>query len=235
MVNRRKKRGEQLEPGLAPESPTAILRLDLLRNYKLAWLPGDLISGLIIFVVTIPCAVAYSYLAGLPAINGLYASLAAMVLFPLLSTARQVVVDAEDTVAILVGSTLAIVATGASPERYLALAMLQAIMAGSILIVAAVFRAGFIADFIPKTIITGFLNGMALIMIASQLGKMTGVKLVHTEFFPRLWEFYFKIDQVNQLILIVGLACLAALLLLRFLKLLLYQLLEFLILLCFLQ
>jgi SulP family sulfate permease len=217
MVSRGKKRGEPLEPGVEPESPTAILRLDLLRNYKLAWLPGDLISGLIIFAVTIPCAVAYSQLAGLPAINGLYASLAAMVLFPLLGTARQVVVGAEDTVAILIASTLALMAVGATPERYLALAMLQAIMAGAILIVGGTFRAGFIADFIPKTIITGFLNGMALIMIASQLGKMTGVKLVHTEFFPRLWEFYFKIGQVNQLILIVGLACLAALLLLRYL------------------
>jgi len=198
------------------EGSTAILRLDLLQRYKLSWLPGDLISGIIIFAVTIPCAVAYSSLAGLQPINGLYASLLAMLLFPLFCTARQVVVDAEDTVAILVGSTLAVVAAGATPERYLALAMMQAILAGSILVIAGLFRAGFIADFIPKTIITGFLNGMALIMIASQLGKMTGVKLEHTDFFPRLWEFYTKIDQVNQLILIVGIACLAALLLLRF-------------------
>jgi SulP family sulfate permease len=190
--------------------------LDLLRNYKLAWLPGDLISGLIIFAVTIPTAIAYSQLAGLQPINGLYASLAAMVLFPLLGTARQVVVGAEDTVAILVASTLALVAVGATPERYLALAMLQAIMAGAILIVGGLFRAGFIADFIPKTIITGFLNGMALIMIASQLGKMTGINLVHTEFFPRLWEFYAKIHQFHQPTLIIGLSCLAALLLLRY-------------------
>lgn len=198
------------------EGSTAILRLDLLRRYKMSWLPGDLISGVIIFAVTIPCAVAYSSLAGLQPINGLYASLLAMLIFPLLGTARQVVVDAEDTVAILVGSTLAIVAAGAPPERYLALATMQAILAGSILVIAGLFRAGFIAEFIPKTIITGFLNGMALIMLVSQLGKMTGVQLEHTDFFPRLWEFYTKIGQVNQLILIVGLACLAALLLIRY-------------------
>lgn len=210
--------GEGLETGLdsGESPPTAILRLDLLRNYKLAWLPGDLISGLIIFAVTIPCAIAYSQLAGLPAINGLYASLAAMVLFPLFGTARQVVVGAEDTVAILTASTLALVAVGATPERYLALAMLQAIMVGAFLIAGGIFRAGFIADFIPKTIISGFLNGMALIMIASQLGKMTGINLVHNEFFPRLWEFYTKVHQFHQPTVIIGLSCLAALLLLRY-------------------
>ena len=202
-----------------PESTdgtTAMLRLDLLRRYKLSWLPGDLISGIIIFLVTIPAAIAYSTLAGLQPINGLYATLLAMLIFPLFGTARQVVVGAEDTVAILVASTLALVAVGATPERYLTLAMLQAIMAGAILVVGGIFRAGFIADFIPKTIISGFLNGMALIMIASQLGKMTGINLVHSEFIPRLWEFYTKIHQFHQPTLIIGLSCLAALLLLRY-------------------
>jgi MFS superfamily sulfate permease-like transporter len=118
--------------------------------------------------------VAYSNLAGLQPINGLYATLLAMLIFPLFGTARQVVVGAEDTVAILVASSLALVASGAPPEHYLTLAMMQAILIGGILLVAGVARAGFLAEFIPKTIITGF-NGMALIMIASQLGKMTGV------------------------------------------------------------
>jgi sulfate permease, SulP family len=202
-----------------PESTdgtTAMLRLDLLRRYKLSWLPGDLISGIIIFAVTIPAAIAYSTLAGLQPINGLYATLLAMLIFPLFGTARQVVVGAEDTVAILVASSLVIVAAGANPDRYLALAMMQAILIGGILLVAGVARAGFIADFIPRTIITGFLNGMAMIMIASQLGKLTGVPLVQIEFFPRLWEFYTKIGQVNQFILLVGMACLAAMILLRY-------------------
>jgi sulfate permease, SulP family len=69
-----------------------------------------------------------------------------MLIFPFLSTSRQVVVDAEDTVAILVGSSLAILASGAPPERYLALAMMQAILAGAILVIGGVFRAGFIAS-----------------------------------------------------------------------------------------
>jgi len=171
------------------EGTTAILRLDLLRRYKLSWLPGDLISGVIIFAVTIPAAVAYSNLAGLQPINGLYATLLAMLLFPLFGTARQVVVGAEDTVAILVASSLAIVAAGADAETYLALATMQALLIGGILLVAGVARAGFIAEFIPKTIITGFLNGMALIMIASQLGKMTGVPLEKTDFFPACGNF----------------------------------------------
>jgi SulP family sulfate permease len=217
-MNKKTKPEEKFETGNnSPEGVAAMVRLGMLGTYKLAWLPRDLVSGLVIFAVTIPAAVAYSYLAGLKPINGLYGSLVAMAVYGLLGTSRQVVIDAEDTVAILVASTLAIVAQGATPERYLALAMIQAILAGSILLIIGFFRAGFIAEFIPKTIISGFLNGMALIMIASQLGKMTGVKLEQTDFFPRLWEFYMKVDQINQLILIFGLACLAALLLIYFL------------------
>lgn len=200
----------------ATEGTTAMLRLDLLRRYKLSWLPGDVISGIIIFAVTIPAAVAYSTLAGLQPINGLYATLLAMLIFPLFCTSRQVVVGAEDTVAILVASSLAIVGAGSDPSRYLTLAMMQAILIGGILLVAGVARAGFLAEFIPKTIITGFLNGMALIMIVSQLGKITGVSLEKIDFFPRLWEFYTKIGQVNQLILIVGMACLAGMILIRY-------------------
>ena len=193
-----------------------MISLNLLRGYKLSWLPGDLISGLIIFVVTIPCAVAYSSLAGLPPINGLYASLVAMTLYPLFATSRQTIVGAEDTVAILVGSTLPILVAGGPPERYLALAMMQGIMIGAILIVSGSFRLGFIADFMPKTIISGFLNGMALIIIVSQLSKFTGIKLEHGDFFPRLWECYTKIHQANHLILIIGLTCLAGLLLISY-------------------
>ena len=216
--NQKKKSPGDLEAG-PPAEAVAILKLDLLRTYRLSWLPGDLLAGLIIFGVTIPTAIAYSQLAGLHPINGLYASLLAMALYPLLGTSRQAVIGAEDTTAILVAASLATIVTGGpDPARYLALAMLQAIMVGAILTVGGVFRVGFIADFIPKTIITGFLNGMALIMIISQIGIMTGIELTQNDFFPRAWEFYTKIPQYHQLTLLVGVASLIGLFLFLFMS-----------------
>ena len=202
------------------EATTAMLRLDLLRTYKLSWLPGDLLSGVIIFMVTIPAAMAYSQMAGLQPINGLYASLLAMALYALLGTSRQLIIDAEATMAILVASSLAAVGAGSDPARWLALATMQAIMIGAIQLTAGVARVGFIADFIPKSVITGFLNGMALIIIVSQLGKISGINLTQEDFFPRIWEFYNKIHQFHQPTLIIGGACLVGLFLFRFVPIL---------------
>ena len=64
-------------------SATAMLRLDLLRTYKLSWLPGDISAALLIFAITIPTSLAYGHLAGLHGINGLYASLIALVVYAL--------------------------------------------------------------------------------------------------------------------------------------------------------
>ena len=200
----------------AVASTTAMLRLDLLRTYKLAWLPGDILAGLVIFAVTIPAALAYGQLAGLHAINGLYASLLAMGVYAFFGTSRQLIIDAEAAVAILVASPpwprwLA----GGDPARFASSGHVEAIMVGVILLVAGVVRIGFIADFIPKSVVIGFLNGMALIIILAQAGKLLGIELTQTDFFPRVWEFFTKIHEAHRLTLIVGGACLLGLFLFR--------------------
>jgi high affinity sulfate transporter 1 len=203
-----------------PEGTTAVLRLDLLRTYKLSWLPGDLMSGAVVFLVTIPVAMAYSQMAGLPAINGLYASLVALVIYACLGTSRQLIVGAEATMAILVVSSLGQMATGGDPARYLTLCTIEAILIGAILLVAGVARVGFIADFIPKSVIIGFLNGMALIIIVSQLGRISGIELTQMDFIPRAWEFYTKVSLYHKHTLVLGVASLLGLFLLRFVPIL---------------
>jgi high affinity sulfate transporter 1 len=198
------------------DETTAMLRLDLLGTYKLSWLPGDLLSGAIIFLVTIPAAMAYSQMAGLQPVTGLYASLLAMAIYALLGTSRQLIIDAEATMAILVVSSLGAVAAGNDPARWLALATIEAIIIGAIQLTAGVARVGFIADFIPKSVILGFLNGMALIIIVSQLGRISGINLTQSEFFPRIWELYNKIHLFHQTTLIIGGASLAGLFLFHF-------------------
>jgi SulP family sulfate permease len=214
---RERKPAEKFEQGPVAESIVAILRLELLRNYKWAWLPGDLLAGLVIFTVTIPAALAYGQLAGLRPVNGLYASLLAMGIYALFGTSRQLIIDAEAAVAILVATSVTAAAAGGDPARFAALAMMEAILVGGIQVAAGVFRIGFISDFIPKSVVLGFLNGMALIIILAQAGTILGIKLVQTDFFPRLWELYTYIHATQHLTLVMGAACLSGLFVLRFL------------------
>ena len=192
-----------------------MLRLDLLRTYKLAWLPNDILAGLVIFAVTIPAALAYGQLAGLHAVNGLYASLLAMGIYALFGTSRQLILDAEAAVAIMVASSVTAVAAGGDPTRFAALAMMEAIIVGVIQVTAGVLRLGFVSEFIPKSVVIGFLNGMALIIILAQAGKLLGIELTQPDFFPRVWEFYTKIPGTHHLTLIVGGACLIGLFMFR--------------------
>jgi sulfate permease, SulP family len=209
--NHKKKSPGEHEAGRPAEHPTAILRLDLLRTYQLSWLPGDLLAGVVIFAVTIPTALAYGQLAGLQAVNGLYASLLAMAVYAFFGTSRQLIIDAEAAIAILVASSVATIAGVGDPARFAALAMMEAIMVGGLLVIGGIFRLGFLADFIPKTVVLGFINGVALIVIVAQIGKITGIELTQHDFFPRLWEFYTKIHQTHQLTLVIGGACLLGL------------------------
>ncbi len=216
----RKKKGERTEKFetvvATPDGATAMLRLDLLRNYKLRYLPNDLLAGLVIFMVTIPAALAYSQMAGLKPINGLYASMLAMAVYGLFGTSRQLIIDCEATVAILVASSLASFAAGADPARYLALAMMLSIMVGVIQVVGGIARIGFISDFIPKSVVIGFLNGMALIIILSQVGRISGIELKQEGFFLQIWELGTKIFTYHPLTLYMGIACLLGLFLFSF-------------------
>ncbi|MGO9395821.1 MAG: SulP family inorganic anion transporter [Desulfobaccales bacterium] len=207
---------EKFETLPAPAEPTtAILRLDLLRTYKLAWLRRDLIAGLVIFAVTIPAGLAYGRLAGLQPINGLYASLLAMGVYAFFGTSRHLIIGAEAAVAIIVFSSVSSVAAGADPARFAALVMIEAIMVGGIQVLAGLTHLGLIADFIPKSVVVGFLNGMALIIIMAMAGNITGIELSQTDFLPRVLEFYANMHRAHHLTLIMGGSCLLGLLLCR--------------------
>ena len=186
--------------------------LDEIRNYKLAWLQGDLTAGLVICAVTIPSALAYGEMAGLHRIHGLYASLIAMLIYGVFGSSRRLIIGAEAAVAILVASSLSGIGSGAGgSERYVGLVLLQAMLVGSLLIAAGFARIGFIADFFPETVIVGFINGVGLIIIFSQLGNLFGIQLKQAEFFPRLVEFFLHLEKANALTFGIGIACLTSL------------------------
>ena len=121
--------------GATPDSPrpnwllTALPGLGTLRGYERAWLRSDLVAGLTVAAVTVPVALAYASLAGLPPVTGLYASLLPLVLYALLGTSRPLVVGVDSATAALVGATLAPLAAG-QPEHLVALSATLALFVG---------------------------------------------------------------------------------------------------------
>ena len=197
------------------ERTTAILKLDLLRTYKREWLVGDVTAGLVIFATTVPAALAYGQLAGLQAVNGLYASLLALGIYAFFGTSRQLIINPEAAVAILVATSVASVYSGGDPVRFATLVVLQAIMVGVMQVCAGVGRLGFVSDFIPKSVVTGFINGIALIIILAQAGKFSGIELKSEAFFPRILELISRYHEAHMLTLYVGGACLLGMLIMR--------------------
>ena len=192
-----------------------MLRLDLLRAYKPEWFLGDLTAGVVIFLTTIPAALAYGHLAGLQPINGLYASLLAMGAYAFFGTSRQLILDAEAAVAILVATSVASVYSGGDPVRFAILAALQAIMVGVMQVLAGMGRLGFVADFIPKSVVSGFINGVALVIILAQTGRFLGIELKNEAFIPRIVELAYKAPEAHLLTLYIGVACLLGMLIMR--------------------
>ena len=177
------------KPGKLPDSgegTTAMLRLDLLRAYKREWFLGDFTAGLVIFATTIPAALAYGQLAGLHPVNGLYASLLALAVYAFFGTSRQLIINPEAAVAILVATSVASIYSGGDPVRFATLATLQAIMIGVMQVCAGVGRLGFVSDFIPRSVVNGFINGIALIIILAQAGRFSGIELKTRPFSPNI-------------------------------------------------
>src|SRR5450432_2892649 len=190
----------------------------LIGGYQRQWLSTDLVAGLVVFAVTVPAALAYGELAGVDPVVGLHTSLIAMLAYFLFGTSRQLVLGAEATVAVLVATTVATLAPGASPERYLALTGALALLAGGFCILGGLLKFGFIADFLPRQVITGYMNGVALVIIASQAGKLLGIKLEHSAFFPRLAELFGKLGTVHWPTFGLGVLCVLILQLLKWSK-----------------
>jgi SulP family sulfate permease len=157
---------------------------------------------------------AYGDLAGVTPVAGLYVALGAMLMYALFGTSRQVVMGPEATSAIMTAAAVAPLAAG-DPVRYAALAAMTAILVGFIAILARIARLGFITDFLSKPILVGYILGATLIVIGSQLGKMFGIKLESDQFFQQVMELIRRLSETHLLTFVIGVACMAALLIMR--------------------
>jgi high affinity sulfate transporter 1 len=182
------------------------------RNYQRDWLRGDVVAGLTVGAATIPAALAYAQLAGLPAVHGLYASVVPALLYAALGTSRHLQIGPGSTLSILVAASLSGLLVGAEPGEAVALAALLALMSGAMLVAAGLLRLGFIADFLSSPVLTGFTAGAALLIISSQLPKLFGVSIEADSFFETVWETAQALDDANGPTVVISAATIAALL-----------------------
>ena len=179
-----------------------------------ALLRTEFVAAITVFAVLVPSAMAYGDLAGVTPVAGLYVALGAMVMYALFGTSRQVIMGPEATTAILTAAAVAPLA-GGDVARYAALAALTAILVGIVALLARVARLGFITDFLSKPILVGYIFGVTLIVIGSQLGKMFGIKLESDEFFQQVLELLRRLDEAHVLTVVIGVVCMAGLLIMR--------------------
>lgn len=181
------------------------------RNYDRSFLRGDVMAGLTVAAYLVPQVMAYATLAGVPAINGLWCALPPLVLYAFFGTSRLMSAGPESTVALMTGTAIAPLAAG-DPAVYLSMTAILAIMVGIVCLIAGVIRLGFLADLLSKPILAGYMAGLAVIMIASQLGKFTGAPVEGDEVVEEVVSLWAVRDQIHNPTLLFSAAVLVVLL-----------------------
>jgi len=183
-------------------------------GYQSAWLHRDIVAGVSVAAIALPTGIAYSELAGVPAVYGMYSAIFPLLAYALFGSSRQLMTGPDAATCVLVAATLAPLA-GGDPDKYLALMVVLSLLTGFLYLLGGVLRLGFIANFLSQPILTGFLNGIALIIVAGQLKKLAGYSGDASGFFPQLLEFGHMLDQSHLPTVLLGLGLLLALVILQ--------------------
>ena len=185
--------------------PSLVPLLSVLRHYPMHWLRKDTIAGLTACIVMIPSVLAYAELVHLPPITGIYAAIMACVGYAVFSSSRHVIAGPDAAIGLLAGSAILPLA-GDDPARIATLAAELALFSGLILMAASKLKLGIIADLLSRPVLVGYLNGASLVLIATQLGKMFGIKTQGEEFFPLVFGVIERIVETHWPTFALGLA-----------------------------
>ncbi|MEA3441818.1 MAG: sulfate permease [Chloroflexota bacterium] len=186
--------------------------LSWLPSYPSGWLRFDLVAGLTAAAVVIPQAMAYAAIAGLPVQVGLYTALVPMLLYVLLGGSRGLSVSTTSTIAMLTAATLATTVGSSAPADFLVPAATLAALTGAFLLLASLFRLGFLANFISLPVLTGFKAGIGVVIFVGQLGKVLGIQVAKGSFLQTILSIWNGLGDIHWLTFIVALTTLAILL-----------------------
>lgn len=183
---------------------------DQWRGYRRAWLRPDLLAGATVTAYLVPQVMAYAELAGLPAETGLWAAIAALGCYAVVGSSRLLSVGPESTTALMTATALAAVAGRESDAAALAAALALAVAV--VCVVGAVVGMSRFADLLSRPVLVGYMVGIAIAMVVSQLGKLSRVPTDGTGVLDELWSFVRHADQVHLPTLALGTATLVAML-----------------------
>ncbi len=145
----------------------------ILRQYKAGWLPNDVVAGIVLTTMLVPVGIAYAEASGLPGIYGLYATIVPLLAYALFGPSRILVLGPDSSLAaIILGTVLPL--SGGDPARAVALAGAMALVSGLVCILAGLARLGFITELLSKPIRYGYMNGIALTVLLTQVPKLLG-------------------------------------------------------------
>ena len=187
-----------------------------LRQYEAKWLPNDIVAGLVLTTMLVPVGIAYAVASGLPGIYGLYATIVPLLAYALFGPSRILVLGPDSSLAaVILGVVFPL--SGGDPLRAVALASMMAIVSGIACILAGVARLGFITELLSKPIRYGYMNGIALTVLISQLPKLFGFSIEGDGPLRELWAIAEAIlnGKANWIAFAVGAGTLAIILLLK--------------------
>ena len=190
--------------------------LATLRQYQGKWLPNDVVAGLVLATMLVPVGIAYAVASGLPGIYGLYATIVPLLAYALFGPSRILVLGPDSSLAaVILGVVFPL--SGGEPLRAVALASMMAVVSGIACILAGVARLGFITELLSKPIRYGYMNGIALTVLISQLPKLFGFSIEGDGPLRELWAIAEAIlsGKANWIAFAVGAGALAVILLLK--------------------
>jgi high affinity sulfate transporter 1 len=179
--------------------------LRVLRTYRREWLASDLVAGVSVAAVALPIGIAYARLAGFPPVVGIYSCILPPVAYALFGSSRQLIVNPDAAACAIVAATLAPMAAG-SALRYADLSIALTFLTGLLCIAGGIAGFGAIANFLSRPILTGYLNGIALSIIAGQLDALLGFHVPSAGFFRTLAQVASRLKETHPATLAVGLA-----------------------------
>jgi high affinity sulfate transporter 1 len=187
-----------------------------LARYDIAWLPRDVMAGLVLVAMLVPAGIAYAAASGVPGIYGLYATIAALLAYALFGPSRILVLGPDSSLAPVILAVVLPIAA-ADPQRAVAVASLMAVVAGLVCILIAATRLGFVTELLSKPIRYGYMNGIALTVLISQLPRLFDFSLTSTDPLQDLMTTCNRVleQQVNWTAFAVGAGTLALILLLK--------------------
>jgi len=184
-----------------------------LGSYERRWLRDDAVAGVVLAAILVPQGMAYAELAGLPAVTGLYTTIACLLGYAVMGPSRVLVLGPDSSVSPLIFAAIApLVVAGGDPTTAIVLAGMMAILVGLIEIGLGVAKLGFVADLLSKEVQVGYMNGLAITIIVSQLPKLCGFSTDADSFVSELRAFVQDFDQRNSTALAIGVGTLVVML-----------------------